>query len=200
MRAQQETALSIIIYDLEFTAWDGSLKRKWSGKNEHREIVEIGAVRINLDTGAASEKHFSTLVKPTINHQISSYFTDLTGITQTHLDNHGVHLETALNAFFKFSDGASHFYAYGEDNDVIRENCELTGLENPFVGKQMIDARSHIQAAYSLDHAITSADLPSVLGNAAAELGLKAHSALDDARAVASALVPLLLRGGKDIG
>ena len=37
---------TFIIFDTEFTAWEGSMQRGWSGQNEHREIVQISAIRI----------------------------------------------------------------------------------------------------------------------------------------------------------
>ncbi len=36
----------VVVYDLEYTAWEGSLERNWSGPNEDPEIVQIGAVKI----------------------------------------------------------------------------------------------------------------------------------------------------------
>ena len=29
-----------VIYDTEYTAWEGSLARNWSGPNEHRELLQ----------------------------------------------------------------------------------------------------------------------------------------------------------------
>jgi hypothetical protein len=38
-----------VIYDLEYTTWQGAHERKWSGENEHREIIRIGAISIDSD-------------------------------------------------------------------------------------------------------------------------------------------------------
>ena len=32
-----------VVYDLEYTAWEGSLERNWGGPNEDPEIIQIGA-------------------------------------------------------------------------------------------------------------------------------------------------------------
>jgi len=37
----------IIIFDTEYTAWEGAKERNWSGSGEHREIVQIAAVKID---------------------------------------------------------------------------------------------------------------------------------------------------------
>lgn len=36
----------IIIFDTEFTAWEGSQDRNWSRPNEFQEIVQIGALLV----------------------------------------------------------------------------------------------------------------------------------------------------------
>jgi len=54
----------IVVFDCEWTAWEGSLQRKWSGSGEHRELVQIGAAIIKTDTGDFSELDtFVILVK-----------------------------------------------------------------------------------------------------------------------------------------
>ena len=35
-----------MVFDLEFTSWPGSNERNWSLPNEDREIIQIGAVKI----------------------------------------------------------------------------------------------------------------------------------------------------------
>ena len=37
----------IIIFDTEFTAWEGSLARNWNGPGEYREIIQIGAILVD---------------------------------------------------------------------------------------------------------------------------------------------------------
>ena len=37
----------IVVFDLEYTAWEGSMGRCWSEDWEHREIVQIGAVLVD---------------------------------------------------------------------------------------------------------------------------------------------------------
>ena len=72
----------LAIFDLEFTSWEGSLQREWSGKNEHREIVEIGVVKLDLLNWRVTGEEYRRLVKPRVNPQLSEYFTNLTQISQ----------------------------------------------------------------------------------------------------------------------
>lgn len=184
--------MEIIVFDLEFTAWEGSLERHWTGPNEFREIVEIGAVRTNTQNTAAADQFFSMLVKPRKNPILSEYFVNLTGITQKKLDEEGVEFAGAIDAFAKFAAGASGFYAYGEDGDIVAENCGFQGLANPLNGSPVHNVRTPLSKAYSLKRDVTSADLPTATGLTENSGTLRPHKALDDARAVAHVLVPLL--------
>jgi inhibitor of KinA sporulation pathway (predicted exonuclease) len=70
-----------IIADLEYTSWECALESGWSAPGQFREIVQIGAVRVDAGDGFAEMAHFSMLVRPTINPELSDYFVTLTGIT-----------------------------------------------------------------------------------------------------------------------
>ena len=39
----------IVIYDTEYTTWEGAQKRNWSGPGEYREVVNIGAIKIETE-------------------------------------------------------------------------------------------------------------------------------------------------------
>lgn len=181
---------------MEFTAWEGSLERHWTGPNEYREIVEIGALRVNLENPDQPEQAFDTLVKPVKNPQLSDYFIKLTGISQQRLDREGKSFKTAMAAFAAFAAGVTRYYAYGEDGDIIAENFDFQNLENPLDGAQIINARPAIRQAHNLGKNVTSGDLPTAIGAAQKSGDLQAHKALDDARALAQVLVPLLRTPG----
>jgi len=52
-----------IVFDTEFTAWQGSMERHWSGPGEFREIVQIGGISVDVATFAETGA-FSVLIKP----------------------------------------------------------------------------------------------------------------------------------------
>ena len=54
-------------FDLEFTAWEGSAARGWSGPDEYREIVHIGAVRVDGGNAFAEVDRFTATVRPVRN-------------------------------------------------------------------------------------------------------------------------------------
>ena len=54
----------IILFDFEYTAWEGSWARKWSEPWEHREIIQIAAVRVVIDGAVTEQGSFDCLVRP----------------------------------------------------------------------------------------------------------------------------------------
>jgi inhibitor of KinA sporulation pathway (predicted exonuclease) len=112
----------VVIFDLEFTAWDGSLQARWTRPGEYTEVVQIGAVK--LDAADLKEVgSFEALVKPRINPTLSPYFTALTGITNERLSAFGVDFITAFRAFVDFV-GDAQMWAFGRDDLIFEGNLE----------------------------------------------------------------------------
>ena len=122
----------IVVFDTEFTTWEGAMERNWSGESEHRELVQIAAQKISLQQRKVLDS-FECLVKPTINPQLSKYFVDLTAITQSVIDQQGVSFKNALDEFLAWI-GDCQAYSYSmraddyADADVLRENCTLNNI------------------------------------------------------------------------
>ena len=72
---------TITVFDLEYTAWECSMARRWLAPGEFKEVVQIGAVKLDADS-LESLGEFDMLVRPRINAVLSPYFENLTGITQ----------------------------------------------------------------------------------------------------------------------
>ena len=64
MAAWDPLALNaFVFYDTEYTSWEGAMQRNWSGPNEHRELVQLSAIRVRR-WGTSSTK-VSTTLPPT---------------------------------------------------------------------------------------------------------------------------------------
>jgi inhibitor of KinA sporulation pathway (predicted exonuclease) len=113
----------IIVYDLEFTSWDGAQDRGWTGPDEFREIVQIGALRVASDT-LLVEGEFDALIRPARNPRVSGFFERLTGIGNREIEERGTGFLTAFNRFLTFCDG-SYALSYGNDMVIIGENIVL---------------------------------------------------------------------------
>ena len=110
---------TFVVFDLEFTTWPGALENYWSGPGQFREIVQIGALRLDEDLAVVEE--FETLVRPVVNPELSPYFTDLTGIAQDAVDRDGIAPAEAIGRFLGFCQGES-VLSYGNDMVVLGEN------------------------------------------------------------------------------
>jgi inhibitor of KinA sporulation pathway (predicted exonuclease) len=185
----------IIIFDLEFTAWEGSLKRGWSKPDEHREIVQIGAVL--FDTERLKElDHFMMYVKPEKNPILSDYFINLTGITQKIVNRDSVSFSEALK---KFKEWSLDYPLYswggtpgnGADERWFKENCELLNISFPFTGDKFYDIRHLFKNEGIPVEKYESGTIIKAFGK---ESKNRAHDGLNDARTIAYALCELARR------
>ena len=117
---------TITVFDLEYTAWECSMARQWMTPGEYREVVQIGAVKLNADTFAEIDA-FDVLVRPRINPQLSPYFQNLTGITPEAVTRGGVDFADAYARFLNFA-GDAPIAAFGRDEQVLLDNLRLYGI------------------------------------------------------------------------
>ncbi len=168
------------------------MARGWSGPGEYKEIVQIGAVR--LDDDWKEEAALSLFVRPRINPILSDYFTNLTGITQARLDEEGMDIVPALEKFGEFIGPSLLAYSNGRDGEVVLRNCELSGLPPLSCQPRFYNVRTHL----SLISGVASSELDSFRLHQTFGLetgGHTAHDALGDARGIADLLVHLHWQG-----
>jgi inhibitor of KinA sporulation pathway (predicted exonuclease) len=178
-----------VVFDLEFTAWEGSVAARWSRPGEHTEVVQFGAVKLDAERLTIIEE-FTILVKPRVNPVLSDYLVHLTGITNAKVAARGVDFITAFRGFLDFT-GPARTWAFGRDDLILAANLKLYGwhgltpppYENslPWFAAQGIDLKGK--------HAC---DVPEAVG---LSFEGQKHDALADAKGVAAGLVHLI-RGG----
>jgi len=177
---------TIVIWDTEYTSWEGSQARKWRGPNEYKELVQIGAILFNTE----SLKELDSLllyIRPVKNPVLSEYFTSLTGITQNDIETHGKTFSDAVEIFHKRI-GKSPCYAYGNDKKVLDINFELNNMENPLSEKQFFDIREVFKSAGINAEKYMSSTIIEAFGKQNPSRG---HDALNDARGIGHALTEL---------
>ena len=185
----------IVVFDLEYTAWEGSMGRCWSEDWEHREIVQIGAVLVDAAADFEQLDSFNRFIKPTRNPLLSNYFTALTGIDQTTVDNEGSLFAKAFSEFVQFVGDVKILFANGNDGEVLRENCALNNIEYIFEHGRVVNIRSKIASEVSEKVGqkydfVDSGNLMNVLG-CSTPTDESAHDALADAKKIAFALSEL---------
>ena len=114
--------MDFVIYDTEYTTWDGAMARHWYGENEHKEIIQIGAIKVSYPEFKVVDT-LTIFIKPEKNPILSDYCKNLTGITQQDVDN-GCTFAEALKQFSEFC-GECLIGSYGNDCCVLAENAAL---------------------------------------------------------------------------
>lgn len=115
---------TFVIYDLEFTSWDDAMDTGWMKANYRREIIQIGALKVDSRTLEVTDR-LSVLVRPVINPVLSDFICGLTGITQQDIDMNGLSFDEAYRLFCDFCEKDIAF-AYGNDVFVLGENVGMT--------------------------------------------------------------------------
>jgi inhibitor of KinA sporulation pathway (predicted exonuclease) len=186
------TARALVIFDLEFTAWEGSLKDHWLAPGQFKEVVQIGAVRLALDDLAVTES-FECLVRPRINPILSDYFQHLTGIANARLVEKGVDFETGYRRFVAFA-GQDMIAAFGHDEWVLEDNVRLYGLKNMPPLPAFLELREWFDHNGVDPRGLHSCDIGPKLG---VPFEGRAHDALCDARSIAAGMAVLVKQGAK---
>ncbi|MCY2993452.1 MAG: exonuclease domain-containing protein [Planctomycetota bacterium] len=181
----------MVVFDLEWTAWEGSLARSWSGPGEYREVIQVGAVRLDA-VRFEPLGVFDRLVRPVRNPVLSDYIVRLSGITNQRMLAEGVSLEAALAEFAAFVANLP-VWCNGGDAAVLRENCVLQAILCPVDTGRIGNVRPLLARATGLPASrLVSCELPELLGIGA---GRDCHTGAGDAIAIASALAALRTRG-----
>ncbi|WP_420405870.1 exonuclease domain-containing protein [Nisaea sp.] len=183
----------IVVFDLEITAWEGSLARNWSGPGEYMEVVQIGAVKLDAAMPMAELDSFEILVQPEKNPVLSEYFTALTGIGNADLEREAVGFAEALSLFATFVGDARAVLSNGADWSDLVQNAEWVGMDWPFAAGLFSNIRPDIAQALGVpNREAVSSGLPARLG---LEEVAGAHTGLGDSRAIAAALRQLRIDG-----
>src|SRR3989344_3085013 len=179
----------IVIYDTEYTIWEGAQKRNWSGPGEYREVVNIGAIKIETENFRVLDS-LDLFIKPFKNPILSKYFISLTSITQEEVDTKGISLKVAMREFVKWC-GRLQLYSYGPDHERLIENCAL--IDIPFLLKKenCHDVRDIFRMHGIPAENYMSSTIVRAFGQ---EPTRQAHTGVDDSRAIADALRLLKLR------
>ena len=180
---------TLTIFDLEYTAWECSMARHWLTPGEFREIVQIGAVKLDADSFAPLGE-FDRLVRPRINPLLSPYFEKLTGITSRQIARDGEDFATAYASFLDFV-GEGPIAAFGRDDRALQDNLRLYGITARAL-PVFYDLRGWFAVLGMDPRGMHSCELAPALGM---PFQGRAHNALDDAKSVASVMAVLASRG-----
>lgn len=108
----------IIVYDLESTCWND-----YRSSQNVSEIIEIGAVKVNLSAEDPFVDTFNMLVRPIKHKQLSSFCKKLTGISQEDIDK-ARDFPYVYKKFHEWIGSKDNIMAsWGEDWLTLERNC-----------------------------------------------------------------------------
>lgn len=178
-----------VVYDLEFTAWDGSMARKWLAPGEFKEVIQIGAVRVTADFVIVEK--FECLVRPRVNSVLSCFIETLTGITNSAIDERGVDFAEAYCSFVSFA-GRLPIVSFGRDDLVLAGNLRLYGLPAVPPMPPVVDIRRWLMGNGIDVRGLHACDVGPAAG---VPFDGQTHDGLCDAMSVAAGIKALMARG-----
>ena len=190
-----------IVFDTEFLCVEGSPRRFWCAAHDPDPVIaQIGAVRLGLRDDFPILDTFRCYVVPLDRHgeryALDPFFTQLTGITERHIDEDGVSLTDALNELDAFSEG-SQLWSWGKDElNMVAISCYVSGVAPSIPAYRFKNAVKLLLAA-----GMPVEDLARTPSNKLADYyGVahpqsRDHDALDDALSVSYTLRHLLNNG-----
>lgn len=188
--------MELIIFDTEYTTWEGAQDRRWLGKNEYKEIIQISAIKVDWPSADILDKLVLT-IKPAINAVLSDYCKSLTNITQDEVDK-GVRFQVALSDFLCFCGGCLTI-SYGNDVGIIGENIVLTKTDPlNFYSKQspcFLNIQYWLSLSSNSSLSLNSGKLWEVFGGKRHNDFLHEHNSLSDCLSILQSLKHLQQKG-----
>lgn len=178
--------MHLIIYDTEFTAWEGSQHRNWGLEWEARELIQFSASCVQITEHSLTlTSRFDHFVQPQKNPQLSPYIQQLTGITQPDVDQ-GLLPKTFFQALSEFSHhGQIPMTSWGNDWHVLHETATLNQLSADWIQSYNL---IELFQAFGINTTVTSGEL---FRQFDLPLHLEEHNAFDDTRSLVESLIAL---------
>lgn len=189
--------MKIAIIDTEFTSWEGSMQRGWSDENEHREIIQIAAVKFDIDKNEIlKEEILNVIVKPLKNPVLSGYIKDLTGLSQKQINEEGLTYGEAVEKLSIFEEDTIGLYAWGQEEFIFYENNNIHGL--PKYPKKCFDLHNFFFRKNLIDSNINSGKF-GIYCNQKVDSDYSEHNALYDVFSIAVGLKYMIKENKIDI-
>ncbi len=183
----------LIFTDSEYTNFGPSFAEAWPEPHHYKEIYQVAAVRIDDDTFAITDK-LELVVRPTFNSTLSTFATQLTGMTQARIDTEGITFVEALEKFVSFC-GDTPIVVMDADWSVWKENCRLNKVRFPYETNPFIRVKEYL-GQWGVDSSkYSSGTLHKAAG---IEIHGKVHDPMHDVQSLAAAVNVLSRRNSID--
>ncbi|KAK3735512.1 hypothetical protein RRG08_007131 [Elysia crispata] len=181
----------LVVIDFEATCSE-------TNDNFVHEIIEFPAVLVDAQGHVLSDD-FQRFCKPKLNPKLTSFCTNLTGITQSQVDNAQYFPEVLVefeNWMSSHKLGTQHKFAILTDGPwdmarFLKTQTEICDIPFPHWARQWINLRK----AYTAFYGCGKVNLQHMLQDLGMTFQGRPHSGLDDARNIAAIAARLLMDG-----
>lgn len=183
---EKESSVAVVL-DVEFTAWDNSMATGWRMPGQFKEIIQIGAVKVDIKFHEIES--FCAFVRPRINPVLTPYIEGVTGITNADMAADGKPFSDVWESFLSFC-GSLPLVAFGRDDLVLKETLRLNGLPD------VLPPYTNIvgwMAAQNID--VSKGHGCDVGPKVGVPFAGRQHNALDDAASLAAGIAAVLRKG-----
>lgn len=180
-----------VVFDCEYLAVEGSQTRFWAGPQDPDPVViQIGAVRIDLDGDFAISAVLDELILPLDRHgkkyELDPYISKLTGIEKRALDERGLPLSQAIEKLRAFALNC-RLWSWGKDEFLLLAlSCYVQEVEPCIPARRFGNFKSILlKSGMPQDELgrVQSGQLAAHFG--VAPTNLRAHDGLSDALSLA---------------
>ena len=134
---------TLIVFDLEATCWDIQTKGlgspEASKQRNEMEIIEIGAVKVNLYNYEPIDT-FQIFAQPVLNPNLSEFCRTLTTIKQSDVSK-ALLFRDVYPKFIEWAGNPTYFVGWGQyDYNQIASDCDRWGL-TPFPADKYVNGK-----------------------------------------------------------
>lgn len=180
-----------IYLDLEYCYPGMTAESGRPSPEQLRQVVQIAAIRYDNTTGTELGA-LNVLTKPTYEHTLPDFFTELTGISQSELDAAGVSFIEGLAQLVEFC-GHDEVFVFDADWGVLQQNCTYIDYAFPFESRPFTRIKPKL-ADWGVD--TTKFSSGSLYKAAGLDMDGHIHNALHDVRSMAAAVHVLQQKSG----
>ena len=180
---------TVLVVDIESTCW----KNHKIPQRQRNEIIEVGICTLGIFTGDIDEEQ-GILIQPT-ESKLSGFCTELTGITQTMLDEEGGTFEDACATLVGDYDAQNRLWvSWGNyDRRMFQQQCERRGVAYPFA-EQHLNLKNLFANIYG-----NRLGMKAALDKIKLPLQGRHHRGVDDAMNIARIMSYMLDKHGYDL-
>jgi inhibitor of KinA sporulation pathway (predicted exonuclease) len=169
------------VVDVEATCWEGD-----PPPGEQSEIIEIGLAVVDLDAGERLHKH-QIVVRPA-RSTVSTYCTDLTGLTQAEVEDGASFADACALLVMEYQARTLPWASWGDyDRKQFVAQCASSGVDYPF-GPVHVNAKARFADVRGLRRPVGMAKALRLSG---LPLEGRHHSGADDAWNIAALVLQL---------